>query len=550
MPTRLVWSILLGLLASRTAAQQLSPAGDASRVARAVSPNAIRAHLEFLADDALEGRRPGTRGGELAAKYIAAQFERLGLEPAGDSGTYYQRVPVISLTPTPSLAVTAPSAMPLKWKDDYVLWSMRNDSSVRVRGDAVFVGYGIVAPELGWNDYAGLDAKGKIVVALVNDPGLQDSTLFRGKILTYYGRWTYKIEEARRQGAAGLLLIHTTESATYPWTTVLSGWTGPQVRLESPPDSMLVAGWLQEASAARLFKAGRQDLAALTAAAALKGFKPVPLGITLEGSVRSRIRRTETANVLGRWRGRGPLSKEAVLIGGHYDGFGISAPQNGDSIYNGAEDNASGTAAVLAAAEAFVRSGVRPSRSIIFVGFAAEESGLIGSQALANAPPVPLRDLAAILNLDVMNLYGRTTDVAALGLDQSTLGRVFTAAAAAEGLKVSSNEEALLRGAYFRSDHFPLARVGVPGTSVENGSSYVGKPVGYGKEQKDKYIAKRYHQAADEILPWFTYDGAIQQLRVTVRTAVAVADAPMQPHWAPGSEFAEAGLARRKTVGS
>jgi Zn-dependent M28 family amino/carboxypeptidase len=204
----------------------------------------------------------------------------------------------------------------------------------------------------------------------------------------------------------------------------------------------------------------------------------------------------------------------------------------------------------MAAAEAFVRSGVRLSRSVIFVGFAAEESGLIGSQALANAPPIPLMDLAAILNLDVMNLYGRTTDVSALGLDQSTLGRAFTAAAAAEGLKVSSNEEALLRGAYFRSDHFPLARVGVPGTSVENGSSYVGKPANYGKEQKDKYIAERYHQAADEVLPWFTYDGAIQQLRVTVRTAVTVGNAPGQPQWAANSEFREAGLARRKTAGS
>ncbi|HEY7614111.1 MAG TPA: M20/M25/M40 family metallo-hydrolase [Gemmatimonadales bacterium] len=550
MLTRLAClSLLLVTLADPAAAQQ-SSTSPATKVARALDARVLRSHLEFLASDALEGRAPGTRGGEVAAQYIASQFRRLGLEPAGDSGTYFQRVPVIALTPTPSLAVTAPSAMPLKWKDDYVLWSMRNDSSVRVRGDAVFVGYGIVAPEAGWNDYAGLDVKGKIVVALVNDPGLQDSTLFRGKILTYYGRWTYKIEEARRQGAAGLLMIHTTESATYPWTTVLTGWTGPQVRLESPPDSLMVAGWLQEQTAARLFKEGGQDLAALMAAAARKGFKPVPLGITLEASVQSRIRRTATANVLGRWPGRGPLAREAVLIGGHYDGFGVSAPQNGDSIYNGAEDNASGTAAVMAAAEAFVRSGVRLSRSVIFVGFAAEESGLIGSQALANAPPIPLMDLAAILNLDVMNLYGRTTDVSALGLDQSTLGRAFTAAAAAEGLKVSSNEEALLRGAYFRSDHFPLARVGVPGTSVENGSSYVGKPANYGKEQKDKYIAERYHQAADEVLPWFTYDGAIQQLRVTVRTAVTVGNAPGQPQWAANSEFREAGLARRKTAGS
>ena len=544
------------LLAALTTLAPLAPLGAqtqasaGARVAAALSENVFRGHLEYLADDALEGRAPGTRGGELAQKYLAAQFRRLGLEPAGDSGTYYQRVPIISLTPTPTLAVTKPSAMPLAWKDDYVLWSMRNDSSVTVSGDAVFVGYGIVAPEAGWNDYAGADVKGKIAVALVNDPGLRDSTIFRGKILTYYGRWTYKIEEAQRQGAAGLLLVHTTESATYPWTTVLTGWTGPQVRLESPPGSLAVAGWLQEATAARLFKAAGKDLGELSAAAARKGFKPVPLGIALDGAVKSAINRTETANVLARYPGKGPMAGEAVMIGGHYDHLGIGDAVDGDSIYNGAEDNASGTAAVLTAAEAFVRSGVRTSRSLLFVGFAAEESGLIGSQALADQPPLPLKDLAAILNLDVMNLYGRTTDVSALGLDQSNLGKTFRAAAAAEGLKVTENLDALIRGSYFRSDHFPLARAGVPGTSVENGSAYVGKPADFGKEQKAKYEAERYHQAADEILPWFTYGGAIQQLRVTVRTAVAVANASAQPEWQAGSEFREAGLARRKGGGS
>ncbi len=535
------WLAVVGTLSAQQPAPP-SAASSGARVARAVEARTLRAHFQFLADDAVEGRAPGTRGGEAAAKYIAAQFERLGLEPAGDSGTYYQRVPIISLTPEPTLA--AAGAEPLAWKNDYVLWSMRNDSAASVQGDAVFAGYGIVAPESGWNDYAGVDAKGKIVIVLVNDPGLQDSTLFRGKILTYYGRWTYKIEEARRQGAAGILLVHTTESATYPWTTVLSGWTGPQVRLEMPPDSLVVAGWLHQDAATRLFKQGGQDLAALTAAAAKPGFKAVPLTLRFEAGVRSAIRRSVTANVLGRWPGRGALARQAVLIGGHYDHFGVGAPVDGDSIYNGAEDNASGTAAVLAAAEAFVESGVRTARSLVFVGFAAEESGLIGSQALADNSPIPLRDVAAILNLDVMNLYGRTRDVAALGLDQSSLGKAFAQAAQAEGLRVSSNEEALLRGSYFRSDHFPLARAGVPGTSLENGSEFVGRPAEWGKQQKDEYIAKRYHQPSDEILPWFTYDGALQQLRVTVRTAVLVANAQAQPTWNRSSEFRQAGEAR------
>ena len=548
MPALSIRSLLLASLtlasASTLSAQTGSAASAGTRVARTVDSMVFKAHLEFLADDALEGRAPGTRGGLLAQKYIAAQFERIGLQPAGDSGSYFQRVPIIALTPEPTLAVSTPAPMPLTWKQDYVLWSMRNDSLVNLSGDLVFVGYGIVAPEQQWNDYAGADVKGKIVVTLVNDPGLQDSTIFKGKILTYYGRWTYKIEEARRQGAAGILMIHTTESATYPWKTVLSGWTGPQVRLEAPPSSLLAAGWIQQETAAKVFQAGGKDLAELTAAAARPGFKAVPLGVAVTASVKSAIRRTETANVIGRLPGHGPHAREAVLIGGHYDHFGIGAPVNGDSIYNGAEDNASGTAAVMTAAEAFVRSGVRPDRSLIFIGFAAEESGLIGSQALADHPPVPLRDVATILNLDVMNLYGRTTDVSALGLDQSSLGKVFTTAAAAEGLKVSTNEEALLTGSYFRSDHFSLARVGVPGTSIENGSSYVGRPEGWGREQKEKYTAERYHQPSDQMQSWFTYGGVVQQLRVTVRTALAVADAPAQPVWSRTSEFREAGERR------
>ncbi|HEV8456537.1 MAG TPA: M20/M25/M40 family metallo-hydrolase [Gemmatimonadales bacterium] len=538
-----IW-IPLCFFAVGAAAQQPSPATvSGARVARAVDPNVLRAHLEFLADDALEGRRPGTRGGDLAAKYIAAQFARLGLQPAGDSGTYYHHVPIITLTPQPTVKVGG-APTDLAYRTDYVLWSMRNDSTVNAKGDLVFVGYGIMAPEYDWNDYEGVDVKNKIVVALVNDPGLRDSTIFRGPILTYYGRWTYKIEEAQRQGAAGILLVHTTESATYPWSTVQSSWTGPQVRIEEPPKSLLIAGWLNQDAAARLFRLGGQDLSSLMDQAAHRGFRPVPLGLQLDATVRSDIRRSETSNVLARWPGRGPLARQAVLIGGHYDHFGIGAPVDGDSIYNGAEDNASGTAAVLAAAEAFVRSGVRTGRSIVFIGFTAEEAGLLGSQALVAKPTIPLSRIAAILNLDVMNLYGRTRDVSALGLDQSSLGAVFTSAARAEGLKVTVNRDALLRGSYFRSDHFPFAKAGVPGTSIENGEQYVGQAADYGSKRKREYTEKRYHQPSDELLPWFSYDGAVQQLRAIVRTAVAVANAPSQPTWNRNSEFRQAGELR------
>ena len=546
MTRDLVLLCLLSSVPMAAQSQSSSSQSAATKVAGAVDQRVMQAHLEFLADDALEGRRPGTRGGELAAKYIAAQFQRLGLQPAGDSGTYYQRVPIITLTPNPTVRIAAPTSGDLTYRKDYVLWSMRNDSLVSLKSDLVFVGYGIVAPEYQWDDYRGLDVKNKIVVALVNDPGLRDSTIFRGPILTYYGRWTYKIEEAQRQGAAGILLIHTPESATYPWSTVQSSWTGPQVRIEEPPKSLLIAGWLTHDAAGRLFQLGGKDLGALMDQAVRRGFEPVPLGVQLDATVRSSIQRSSTSNVLGKLPGRGTLASEAVLIGGHYDHFGIGAPVNGDSIYNGAEDNASGTAAVLTAAEAFVRSGVHTKRSLVFVGFTAEESGLLGSQAMVARSAIPLSRIAAILNLDVMNLNGRTQDVAAVGLDQSNLRKTFVQAAAAEGLQVSESREALLHGAFFRSDHFPLARAGVPGLSIEDGQNYVGQAADYGKKKQEEYTEKRYHQPSDEVLPSFNYDGARQQLRVIVRTAVAVADASAQPAWNPGSEFRKVGEERLK----
>ncbi len=519
-------------------------AAAAARVAREVDPNVIRAHTEFLSDDALEGRAPGTRGGLIAANYIKAQFERLGLKPAGDSGSYFHRVPVISLTPSPEVKLEGPSGpTELKFKDDYVMWSMRNDSVVSASGDLIFVGYGIVAPEYGWDDYKGLDVKGKIVATLVNTPGIVDTTLFKGKVMTYYGRWTYKIEEAERQGAAGIMIVHTPESATYGWPTVVGSWTGPQTRVERAPTSLLIAGWFSQTASDRVL----QPLGGLQQAiakASTKGFTAVPLNQRLTAQVRSTVRRSETYNVLGSRPGKGPNASEAVIIGGHYDHLGISQPVKGDSIYNGALDNASGTAAMLAAAEAFEESGITTPRSIVFMAFAAEESGLLGSTAFAARPSISLKQIAAVLNMDVMNFYGKTRDIAALGVDQSSLGQIFTAAAKAEGLRVTTNHEALVKGSFFRSDHFPLARSGVPSLSLESGLDFVGRPQGWGKEKEDEYTKERYHQPSDELLPWYSFDGAAQQLRVIVRTAVAVAEAPGQPTWAAGSEFKAAGEKR------
>ncbi|MCZ6754894.1 MAG: M20/M25/M40 family metallo-hydrolase [Gemmatimonadetes bacterium] len=543
---RVLWIVVLALTGCTDSAviTRVDAAGD--RLADAVSRTTFWAALEFLSDDALEGRAPGTRGGDLAAKYIAAEFRQVGLEPAGDDGTFFHRVPIISLTPDPTLSLLLPgrSARRLRYPEDYVLWSMRDKQVIEARSSVVFVGYGVVAPEYQWDDYAGVDVTGKIVLTLVNDPGFADSTIFRGEELTYYGRWTYKIEEAARQGASGILLVHTTASATYPWATVSGSWTGPQVRLEAPPTELLLAGWLAESIAAELLQPVAPSAEAVLRLAASGSFAPVELPVSMAASVVSVIELSETVNVVGRLTGWGHNPNESVLIGGHYDHLGIGTPVEGDSIYNGAVDNASGTAAVIAAAEAFMTSGVRPDRSILFMAFGAEESGLLGSKAFAARPTLPLRDLAAVINLDEMNLYGSTNDVSALGVNQSSLGDAFTAAARAEKLDVTVNPDAIRKGFFFRSDHFPFVLAGVPALSLQFGQDYVGRDPGWGAQMDAEYGERRYHQPGDELLTWYTLDGATQQLRVMLRTALKVANASDQPTWNEGSEFKAAGDAR------
>ena len=543
---RTLTSLLLASALALPAAAQ-TRATPATQVARALSPTAYMAHLRYLSDDALEGRAPGTRGGDLAAKYIAAQFERMGLEPAGDNGSWFHRVPIVTHDPTPTLTVTGIANAPaLRYKDDYAVWSMRDDTLSTASAPLVFAGYGTTAPEEQWDDFAGADVRGKIVVVLVNDPGLYDPAIFRGKELTYYGRWTYKIEEAARQGAAGILIVHTDESATYGWATVVGSWTGEQVRLEKPATSLKFAGWITQAAARRLFAAAGQDLDALSTAAGRRGFRAVPLNLGLDATVRSRISRSETVNVVARRPGSGPHRAEAVLIGGHYDHLGFGPAVNGDSIYNGAIDNASGVAGILTLAEAFTRSGVRTDRSLIFMAFGAEESGLLGSGAFVERPTLPLKDLAAVINVDGLELLGRTADIGALGRDQSSLGPVFDAAVRAEGMRISVNPDAALRGYFFRSDHFPFVKGGVPALSLEGGEEFLGRPAGWGKTQHDRYNSDRYHQPSDELLPEYTADGALQALRVVARTTLSVANAPTQPTWNRNSEFRSAGEARRR----
>lgn len=557
MNTRVLLSLLpcLSFLPLRAlAAQESTPAAMEARVTRAIRPDAVWAPLRFLASDQLEGRGTGARGGEVAAQYIASQFMLMGLEPAGDNGTYFHNVPIVTLVPNGHIDVQGGSS--LRFRDDFVMWSEQAppqpaagaaapDQTQDVSAELVFVGFGITAPEWQWDDYKGMDVRGKILLMLVNDPGLRNPDIFRGRILTYYGRWTYKLEEAARHGAAGILMIHNDTMATYGWNTVVNSWTGDQVRLVTPPGPLAFGGWITQASAASLLAAHNLDLAQMMRAAANPDFRPIATGVTLHAQVTSHVRYNSAPNVVGRLPGSdATLKDEAVLIGAHYDHHGISAPVNGDSIMNGALDNASGVATLLAVADAFTRTGVRPRRSLLFVSFTGEEKGLLGSGAFAQRPPLPLSRVAAILNIDEANLFAPTRDISALGLDQSSLAGVFDRAARAEGLRVTPDSQGLFQGSFFRSDHFPMARAGVPGISFEVGDEAIGHPAGWMKEQKAIYNRDRYHQPSDEILPWYTVDGALQEGRVMARMALMIGNAAAQPTWNPSSEFRQAGEAR------
>jgi len=496
------------------------------------------AHLKYLADDLLEGRAPATRGGELAARYIAAQFEAIGLAPAGADGSYYQPVTLIGMTPHPTFAWGARASETLRYLDDFVAWAGRPDPRIVADGDVVFVGYGIRAPEWNWDDYKGIDVRGKVLLMLVNDPGLRDTSVFKGRGLTYYGRWTYKLEEAARRGAVGVVLIHTTRSATYPWEVVRSSWSVEQFTLDGPAGPQLAfASWVTAAAAGRALKAVGLGLDSLTRAAARRDFTPAATRLHVTVKINGAVRRVRSANVVGRLEGSDPaLADQAVLITAHYDHKGIGPVAAGDSIYNGAEDNASGVAAMLATAQALAQVTPRPKRSLLFIATTAEESGLLGSEAYVRTPIVPLERIAAVLNIDGANVRGRTRDIAALGADRSNLGGTFATAAKAESLTATGDPDPS-KGSFFRSDHFPFARAGVPSLSIESGVDFPNHPPGWGEQQAHIFNDQRYHQPSDEYNSGFRYDGMAQQVRVLMRIALAVADAPALPDWLPTSEF-------------
>lgn len=519
----------------------------AEEAARSVGAPSIRARTALLATDHMEGRAPGTEGGLLAARYLASEFRHMGLVAPDGGGhaleSYFQAVPILGVTPRPSLTLVSSDGRveyAPGYPSDYVAWTATQSPRVAFSAEMIFVGYGIVAPEYGWDDYAGADVEGKIAVALVNDPGGDAGTRsFRGDTLTYYGRWTYKYEEARRQGAAGMLLVHTPESAGYGWSVVRSSWSGEGFEIPLPEGRapLRVEGWIRADAARRALDLAGLDLGELVSAARDSGFRARPLPLRARGSVRSEIRRLESPNVVGVIPGRdSALADEVVVFTSHYDHLGIGPPEAGDSIYNGAKDNASGTAAILEIAGAYASLPEGPRRTVMFAAVTAEESGLLGSRFLARNPP--LGRFVANLNLDGVNMYGRTTDLVEIGGEHSSLGDVFREVASHMELSPRGDGHPE-QGYFYRSDQFSFVQEGVPALYVEEGTRFAGEPESVGAEREELYRTERYHQPDDEMLPEYTMEGAAQQARAAFLVSWVAANADAPPRWRPGSPFAD-----------
>lgn len=507
-----------------------------------INANALTGHVRFLASDALEGRGPATRGDSLAQQYIAAQFEAMGLEPAGTNGSMLQPLELVGVTGHPQSIVFTKGQTKLETRfhtDLIAVSGHQSPTSKFDKAEVVFVGYGIVAPEYGWNDFKNVDVKGKVVLVLNNDPE-DDASLFAGKTRLWYGRWDYKYEQAAKQGAVGCLIIHTTPSAGYPWQVVQTSWTGEQFELPSTGAPQLqVEGWLTEEASRKLVQLGGKDLDALRTAAQSRDFVPVPLGTLASTSFANTVVKKSTANVLGLLRGSDPkLADEWIILTAHHDHLGLkeNAKPGEDAIYNGAVDNASGVAAMLTVARALTAQGKAPKRSVLFAAVAAEEQGLLGSQYLVEHPPVPYGRMAANINIDGLNIWGRTKDVSVIGYGKTSIDAVLVQLAKAQG-RVVKPDALSDRGFFYRSDQFNFAKVGVPAAYFSSGHAFIDRPESWGREQREKWELTHYHQPTDELLSTWDLSGAVEDVKLIHQLTLKLADAPNMPTWTRGDEF-------------
>ena len=497
---------------TRTATDSVRLPGAAFAAMQKIDPERIRAHVRFLSHDLLEGRGTGQRGGDIAAEYIATQFATYGLKPAGDNGTYLQKVPMVGITPEPettfSLVAPRSDARNLTPLEDYVAYDQTQQPRSDVDADIVYVGYGIEAPEYKWDDYKGVDVRGKVLLMLVNEPPSDDVNFFKGKALTYYGRWTYKYEEAARKGAVGVILVHQTEMASYPWEVVRNSNSGEKsfLKLDDSP-KLKVASWVQGAVAKQMATASGMDLDKMIADARSRDFHPVTLPVKLKAHMVSKIRPFESNNVLAMLPGSdSKLKGEAVMYTAHYDHLGIRPDMPGDNIYNGANDNATGCGILLELARTYSEAVGKPRRSILFASVTAEEQGLLGSEYLGKHPPIPAGKISLDLNYDDVPPLGSPEEVEVSGAERTTFYPVIETMAKTFRLTIrpDSRPEA---GHYYRSDHFSLARVGIPAFSVNEGTKYKGHDAAWGMQQAEEYTSKHYHQPSDEYHPSMDFTG-------------------------------------------
>ena len=502
-------------------------------------------HVKVLSSDEFEGRAPATPGGQKTVDYLAAELKKLGVEPGAPDGTYFQQVPIVESAVDRNFVLSVPGNT-YKYMNDVVAFSGVEKARVQVQGEVVFVGYGINAPELKWNDYEGANVRGKWVMVMVNDPPApaDEPTLFGGNALTYYGRWTYKFEEAARQGAAGAMLIHTDESATYPWQVVQTSWSGTQYSLPPQPGepALGIKAWITNAAATDLARRGGRNLDTMRAAASKRGFKAVPLNIRAAATLMQRSSRKTAANVIGVIKGTTNAS-EAVIYSAHWDHFGIRDAQPGDKpdadrIFNGAYDNASGCAGVLEIAKAFAKSPQKPARSVYFAFVTAEESGLLGSDFMAKNPPVPIDKVAANINIDGVNYLGATTDMVQLGAERSSIGPMVEAILK-ERKRTLTGDTHPERGYFFRSDHFSFAKLGVPAISLSEPQDFTGAKAEELKKKQEAYNDKDYHQPSDQYDPSWDFSGGVEDMKVLAQLGWRIANQPDMPTYNAGDQFGE-----------
>lgn len=505
-----------------------------------VSPSELGAHIRFLADDLLEGRAPGTRGDRLTQAYIEAAFRVNGLLPAFGA-LYRQDVPIRLLTPDPktslSFAGAAASAPTGRFGDDFVIAFPKPETGGNVDAEVVFGGYGIEAKEWGWDDFKGADVKGKILLLLSGEPGGDDPALFAGKALTHHGRWRTKLEVAAGRGAAGVLFVHTREGAGYGWEVVRNGWTRPVAFDPASPALLSLEGWLTEPAAAGAVRAAGVSLGELRTAASRRDFRPQPLALRVQARSLPKYETIVSGNVAGIVRGSGPVSSApVVVVSAHHDHLGIGTTEDGDSVYNGAMDNGSALAVLLALARRIgARAGELPV-DVLFLAPAAEEAGLLGSERFVAQPPVPLARMAACLNLEMSAVWGPARDLVAIGASESALGSVVEAVAKREGLVVAP-EPAPDQGFFYRSDQFSFARAGVPGIWIDLGDDLVGTPAGTGLARREEYRAKRYHRPKDEFDPAWELTGTAQLARIVELAIEEIGARGGKVHWKAGSPY-------------